>query len=69
MDEVKTPIITIDKVAIRFEYREGGINLFFDDLFRFGAKGDWHRELLDAIKHCYDECVRLNVEVPKDIPE
>ncbi len=66
MEKIKTPVITIDKVAIRFEYEEGGLNLFFDDLFRYGNRGNWHRDLLDAIKHCYDECVRLNVEPQKD---
>ncbi len=66
MEKIKTPTITIDQQALRFEYKKGGINLFFDDLFRYGNRGDWHTQLMDAVKRCYDECVRLNVEPQKD---
>ena len=70
MEEIiKTPIITIDQTAIRFEHSKGGHNLFFQDLFRFGNKGDWHVRLMDAVKECYEECVRLNIKEPEQFPD
>ena len=60
------PKITIDKLALRFEWDEGGVNLFFDDLFRWGNKGDWHREAMDAIKKSYEICIKENIEPPKE---
>lgn len=58
---IKAPKITIDKLAVRFEWEEGSKNIFFSDLFRFPHR-DWHVELLDAVQKSYEICVRENIE-------
>lgn len=61
------PTIKIDKYAIRFEYEGGQQNFFFANLFQTdGSTGLWHRELMKAIQHCYEECVRQNIEPPSE---
>jgi len=59
---MESPKITIDKYAIRFEYKEGLTNIFFNDLFYNHSNRNWHNELMKAIQHCYEECIRYNVE-------
>jgi len=57
---IKSPQISIDVEAIRFNYIDGqGINLFFDDLFSGVRIEHWQTEIMKAIKKAYDECVSI----------
>lgn len=57
------PKITIDKYAIRFE-REGEIvNIFLVDIFH---APNWHYELIKVIQSCFEDCIKYNIEPPKE---
>ena len=53
-----TPTIEIDKDAIRFNFKDGTSNFFFEDLFTGNSQPDWQTQVMRAIKKAYDECVR-----------
>lgn len=61
-----TPKITIDKYAIRFE-REGSIvNIFLSDIFH---GPNWKYELIKEIQECFEECIKHDIESPKEDEE
>ena len=63
IDDYK-PTIKVDKYAIRFIYNDGGVNLFWADLF-YKSPGKWegfHNQLMVNIKKIYDDCIINNIE-------
>jgi hypothetical protein len=59
-DKQRLPIVSIDKDALRFEFRGEGHNMFWVDLFR--SNRDFQNELANNLFKAYNECVVNNKE-------
>jgi len=55
--------IEIDKEALRFEFKDGGLNLFWKDLFLGIDHGmEFQKEVMNALFKAYNECVRDDIQ-------
>ena len=54
---VSLPSVQIDDKAIRFEYEDGGVNLFWDDLFIGQRYPNFQAEVMRNVLRAYNECI------------
>jgi hypothetical protein len=58
------PSITVDSEAVRFEFEDGGVNLFWRDLFIGQRHPSFQAEVMENLFKAYNECIIARAEVP-----
>jgi len=56
--QVILPSVTIDKEALRFEFEDGGTNLFWKDLFIGQRHSNYQAEVMGNLFKAYNECLK-----------
>ena len=55
--QVSLPSVTVDKEALRFEFEDGGTNLFWKDLFIGQRHNNFQAEIMENLFRAYNECI------------